>query len=349
MRVALIHHQYKLKGGMETYLFNLISGFTQANDEVSAHVYKQSPDAAVTCEINKTNLFWLPRSWRKYWFGNFLHKYKEMQNYDMRITLMRSFHQDIIICGGTHRGFLSHTQKKPSLQDKLEIACEQKSYDTSSLIIAHSGLLKEELINLYNIPSDKIVMAFPPIRIEKFSRAGEKERKALKQKFNIDPTKKAILFPSTGHRRKGFYLIMEALKYLPKDQFELIVSGNKPEDSLSHSLKYVGFVEDMALLYNACDVTLLPSYYEPFGLVIPESLQCGTPVIISKFVGAKDLVSEKEGIILADLSPETIAKAIMKSTTHSFSIVPKFAERNNLTISSHIETIKANFAVKVNR
>lgn len=341
MRVALIHHQFKLKGGMETYLFNLISGFNQEKDQVTVFVYKHDKtESAMSCEVDCKRLFWLPRTLRKYWFGAHLYKRKKVRAHDFRLSLMRSFYQDMIICGGTHQGYLNNINKAQSLNDKMEIACERKSYNTSSIIIAHSSLLRKELIELYGICAEKIVMCYPPIDTMKFNVAHRSQREALRKKFNIHPSRVALLFPSTGHRRKGFYALIEALNSLPTDEFELIVAGNQPPITAYPNVKYVGFVDDMALLYAACDVTLLPSLYEPFGLVIIESLACGTPVILSKHVGAKDLVTEREGIILDDLMPSTIASAIESSVLKKFEISPTFAQDNHLTIDLHIRQLK---------
>ncbi|MBA2654528.1 MAG: glycosyltransferase family 4 protein [Gammaproteobacteria bacterium] len=344
MRVAIIHHQFKLKGGMETYLLNLIKGFNDQQDQVSIYVYKRNKiQEEPICNVKKTNLFWLPRTLRKYWFGSHIHKQKRMQFHDLRVSLMRSFHQEIIVCGGTHQGFVFNTQKKITLSDRLEIACEKKSYATSLIVLAHSDQLKKELIELYSVPAYKILMVHPPINTEKFHQGFRDQKKRLRKKFNIHPEKKIILFPSTGHRRKGFFSLIAAFKQLPEAEFELVIAGNKPHKNSCANINYVGFAEDMASLYSACDVTILPSLYEPFGLAVPESLQCGTPVIISKFVGAKDLITEDEGIILADITPATIANAILEATSKQYNITPHFAERNGLAIETHIQKLKQTF------
>jgi glycosyltransferase involved in cell wall biosynthesis len=340
MRVAIIHHQFKLKGGMETYLFNLLTGFNQKRDKVSVYVYKQHKIKSDSCVVERVNLFWLPRFLRKYWFGSRLYKREGMREYDLTISLMRSFYQDVIVCGGTHRGFLAHMQKNPTLLDKLEIVWEQKSYDTASLIIAHSMLLRQELIELYGISPEKIMTSYPPIDIDKFNRKFYFQRQALKKKFNLDSHKRAVLFPSTGHKRKGFFLILEAFKSLPHHRYELVIAGSPPPANVDKNITYLGFVEDMAALYSACDVTLLPSYYEPFGLAVIESLQCGTPVIVSEFVGAKNLISENEGIILKELSSAAIVKAIEQSTLVRFNIPLDFAQRKGLTVDAHIQKLK---------
>lgn len=60
-------------------------------------------------------------------------------------------------------------------------------------------------------------------------------------------------------------------------------------------VRFLGFVNQSGLpeLYTASDVLVLPSEYEPFGLVVNESMLCRCPAIVSDRVGARfDLVKE---------------------------------------------------------
>jgi len=62
-------------------------------------------------------------------------------------------------------------------------------------------------------------------------------------------------------------------------------------------VRFLGFLNQSALpsVYNSADVMVLPSEYEPFGLVVNESMLCSCPVIVSDRVGAgDDLVQEGE-------------------------------------------------------
>ena len=66
---------------------------------------------------------------------------------------------------------------------------------------------------------------------------------------------------------------------------------------VAHRVRFLGFVNQSRLpgVYRAADILVLPSEYEPFGLVVNEAMLCGRPVIVSDRVGAKyDLVREGE-------------------------------------------------------
>ncbi len=66
---------------------------------------------------------------------------------------------------------------------------------------------------------------------------------------------------------------------------------------ISHRVRFLGFVNQSQLpeTYTASDILVLASEYEPFGVVVNESMLCGCPVIVSDQVGAKfDLVRDGE-------------------------------------------------------
>jgi glycosyltransferase involved in cell wall biosynthesis len=56
---------------------------------------------------------------------------------------------------------------------------------------------------------------------------------------------------------------------------------------------------EMANVFTSAKLLLLPSLWEPWGLVCNEAMQCGAVPIVSPFVGAADdlVISEKSGIV----------------------------------------------------
>ncbi len=343
MEIAIIHHQYQRKGGMERYLFDLLEGFAEQNDSTTLHVYKQDNSLALLpgSQVIKHSLSWLPRILRKYYFARRLARSHNQTAFDCTISLMRSTSQELVVSGGTHCGFLVHTDKKPSLWDRFEIMAEQNSFIVSKGIIAHSRMIAEEIQRYYGIVPEKIHCLLPPINTAQFHAGIRQHREAFRQKWNIQSGKITLLFPSTGHKRKGLEPLLKALEQLPQDRYELLIAGDKlSQNKIPENVRCLGFVSNMAELYAAVDFTIMPSYYEPFGLVVPESLACGTPVLISTFVGAKDLLCDDYGIVMPSVGVNAIKQAIEQASQRKFSIPEDFSERHNLTIKAHIDSLK---------
>ena len=70
---------------------------------------------------------------------------------------------------------------------------------------------------------------------------------------------------------------------------------------LADRVHFLGFRRDTAALMRACDLFVLPSRYDTFGLVILEAMASGLPVITSRRTGAASLVEQhRAGYVLDD-------------------------------------------------
>lgn len=344
MKIAIIHRQYRKRGGTEAYLFDLLFGFLQAGDQVDVFVYQIDKNTPVpeSCQIHKTNLLFIPKKIKKYAFTLWPAKQFNKNHYDLSLSLISTLSQDMSVYVGVHAAYMKTKRRSfmPNLIDRLECFLEKKSFKNSKWIVASSNKIKNEIQNFYTVDTKKIVVIYPPIDTNKFNSSLRIHRDTYRSQFNFDPKKIYFLFPSTGHERKGLPELVEAFSNL-SDTYQLIVVGSSPRMKLPPSAQYVGFANEMEKLYVACDFTILPSKYDPFGLVVSESLQCQTPVIISRQVGAGELLDSNEGVILDTINPTTIINTIQGIERRHFKVEPDFAKRHGLSIEQHINKIKA--------
>jgi len=90
------------------------------------------------------------------------------------------------------------------------------------------------------------------------------------------------LFVGSISPMKNFSMVRALITALPDTRWILAVRGAVPRDIETNSrilLRRDAKREELPLLYNAANFSVCPSYYEPFGYVVAESLACGTPVI----------------------------------------------------------------------
>jgi glycosyltransferase involved in cell wall biosynthesis len=65
------------------------------------------------------------------------------------------------------------------------------------------------------------------------------------------------------------------------------------------------------LYYTAADVCVIPSHYEPFGLVAIEAMACGTPVVASDVGGLRfTVMPEETGLLVPPQNVDGFAGAI---------------------------------------
>lgn len=68
---------------------------------------------------------------------------------------------------------------------------------------------------------------------------------------------------------------------------------------------------DVAALVGAADVALVPSRYEPFGLVALEAMAAGTPVVVTGVGGLVDIVEDgRTGRVVRPADPHSLAAAL---------------------------------------
>lgn len=158
----------------------------------------------------------------------------------------------------------------------------------------------------------------------------------LKNIMNIPTNKKIILFGSQyiNSEYKGFQYLLEALKYLKKQDYFLITFGKidylKEIKQTGIEYKNFGFINDDAKLrkiYNLADIFIASSTQEAFGKTIVESLLCGTPVVCFKKTAVSEIVSHKKnGYCSIFLNSKSLANGI-KWVSKNYN---KFNKKKNL-------------------
>jgi glycosyltransferase involved in cell wall biosynthesis len=209
------------------------------------------------------------------------------------------------------------------------------------VILACSDMMKQELIELYKVDAEKIKVLFPPIDSSKFNQSGKAKNAELRTKYGFAQNKKSLLFLTTGNERKGYPFLLELMETLKDEPIELVVAGVKPMNSSLPNVKYIGYAQKPEELLWATDALIHPALYEPFGQVITEAIQCGTPVLISDMVGAKSVVSDKEGRVVKGFDKKEWVLAVKETLKTTWNISPDFAVENRLTVEQHCQKILA--------
>ncbi|MCL1125165.1 glycosyltransferase [Shewanella surugensis] len=158
------------------------------------------------------------------------------------------------------------------------------------------------------------------------------------------PVKKAqsnYVFGAYGrlHKQKGFDMLIEAIKLIPHANITLkIVGSGELEYELRKlaspltNIHFVGFCDDISAFLNECDAIIIPSRWEPFGLIFQEALAAGKPILHS---GVDGLLEQskiihpqyKEGLFKQ--SAESIANALLHCIKNPPKIL-KPEQRNQL-------------------
>jgi teichuronic acid biosynthesis glycosyltransferase TuaC len=131
-----------------------------------------------------------------------------------------------------------------------------------------------------------------------------------------------ILCPADlGDLRKRGPLLLAAFRALRASQPDARLVLSRPRGQLEHEtapgVEYAPLDDRESLVraYSEAWVTVLLSRAEAFGLVLAESLACGTPVVGTAGGGADEVVGGDDGVgrVIEDDDPDSIAEAIAES------------------------------------
>jgi glycosyltransferase involved in cell wall biosynthesis len=161
-------------------------------------------------------------------------------------------------------------------------------------------------IQSLGVPTDRIILGRNTVDNDWWAaRAAEVDRAAIRRAWNIPADAPAVLFCAKLQSWKRPGDLLEAFARADVSGSHLMFAGDGPlrgelerrAGSLGFAdrVHFLGFVNQTGLpaVYVASDLMVLPSDYEPFGLVVNEAMICGCPVLVSDRVGAKyDLVQE---------------------------------------------------------
>ncbi|OWV09697.1 glycosyltransferase [Fibrobacter sp. UWB5] len=212
-----------------------------------------------------------------------------------------------------HGAELLLIRKKKWVKPLLKFAIGQ-----AQAVFANSSFTASKIKALRNVDVE-----WSPYGTTLETGTGNAEPHAINGKFKI-------LFVGRHIERKGIRYLIEAAKYLPRDQFEIrIVGVGDLTDELkklasesatpnSAEIIFTGKLSPEALAseYKTANVFTLPAIVdskgdtEGLGVVLIEAMELGLPIVASNVGGIPDVVIDGEtGILVPEKDPEALASA----------------------------------------
>ncbi len=139
-----------------------------------------------------------------------------------------------------------------------------------------------------------------------------------------EDSKKRLLLVGFLIPIKGVPYLLEALTRLreKRDDFMLDIVGDGPNraeyEELSRKLGLQDIVcfhgskakQEVAKFMRRCDIFVLPSLFETFGVVLIEVLACGKPVIATEIGGVNEIITKEVGLLVPPGDSKALADAI---------------------------------------
>ena len=133
-----------------------------------------------------------------------------------------------------------------------------------------------------------------------------KNKKFCREVLKIGPDSNVLVFgaSSINNHRKGLRKLLASLQHIHARKLVLLTFGKGKIDD-SHdgvSIKSLGNItssDQLAIVYSAADIFIIPSVYEAFGQTALEAMACGTPVVGFETGGIPDIILPGETGLLA--------------------------------------------------
>jgi glycosyltransferase involved in cell wall biosynthesis len=196
------------------------------------------------------------------------------------------------------------------------------TYEANRVIVC-SQSMKDEICNHFNIPEEKVDVI--PNAIDATKYQIPVDRSAVRQRYGVGWGEKLILCVGRLVPQKGIEYFIRAIPAIARRYPEakyIVVGEGWSRDILeaearasgqAHKITFTGFASDKDVieLMTSADVLVVPSIYEPFGIVALEGMATGVPVVASQVGGLAEVIDhDRTGLFVYPRSPDSIAWGI---------------------------------------
>lgn len=193
-------------------------------------------------------------------------------------------------------------------------------------VIAISEHMKRECLRA-GIPEDRIEVIYLGIDLEQFRSRVTQDVQEVRSGLHVPPDRILAVMLGNVREWKGQHVVLEALRQLDPDTrqklYTVFVGAVSPDDVAYHQ-RLLSFVEthhlndhvhfagsrrDIPDVYHAADIAIHASVIpEPFGLVVPEAMSVGTPVIATSIGGPGEILTPASGLLFDPKHPDQLAR-----------------------------------------
>lgn len=195
------------------------------------------------------------------------------------------------------------------------------SYVAEGLVCV-SGALRQEVQNLYSVPTDKTHVIYNGVDVKRFD--SRIDSRSIRRQHDIGLDDPIVLFAGRLTWQKGPDILVEALPDLvrqhPKTKFVFAGEGDlrsKMERriaalDIAPATRFVGHRNGRELvgLFKSADVVCVPSRNEPFGIVILEAWSARKPVVATRNGGPAEFVAHEDTGLIVSADHGSIGRGI---------------------------------------
>jgi glycogen(starch) synthase len=192
-------------------------------------------------------------------------------------------------------------------------------------IICVSEYVKRQIIYGFGLPECRMVTIPNGVDPEDFKNLPQFEVEQFRKDF-IHSCDRIILFVGRLIWEKGVHVLIASMPaILKKVNAKLVIVGNGPYKEflkryvercgLNGKVVFAGSIDDktLKLMYQAADVSVVPSLHEPFGITAIEAFAAQTPLVVADSGGLSEIVeNDRTGVKTVPNDPKSLAEGVTK-------------------------------------
>jgi UDP-glucose:(heptosyl)LPS alpha-1,3-glucosyltransferase len=335
MKIALIRAHYDPFGGAERFL-NVAADAMIARNHTPTIITRAWPkrtanNAVIAHKI--VNPRYVTTAGRDSGFARATTELLKTQDFDLVQSYERFPGCDVFhAVDGVHAEWLEVRRRIQTPWQRLGVKlnphhhylldAERRMYHADKLraVICISEMVKENVLRHYKIDPEKCHVVYGPIDTVAFNpELKATHREKIRSQYGIAANAPVAIHVGSGFARKGVAALLHAIAQRPGLHAFVIGrdKGLKKYQSLARSLGiaervfFTGGISDVKPYYAASDVFVMPTIYEPFGLVYGEAMACGLPAVASTTSGAADWITHGiNGFVVDALDIRAICESI---------------------------------------
>src|SRR5512143_1305678 len=199
---------------------------------------------------------------------------------------------------------------------------ERAGCNTATAVIAVSHFLADELRRFYQVPNEKIHTVPNGVSYDAFN--GFIASDEVKGPYSIAPSAPTSFALGRMTAQKGMDMLVEAapmvLASYPEARFVILGEGPEKQAVVRRAQELgatgaIVFPDSVSRwqvvdLMRACDIVVVPSRNEPFGIVVLEAWAAGKPVVATVAGGPREFVWHGVNGLLVESSPHGLASGL---------------------------------------
>jgi len=330
MNIAVIRRECGYSsGGAERYCAGVVQGLaargygiTVIADTVEPAVYTQ---AGAMVRFERAAMSGRGSLMKNMSFFMSVQQLLSRQSFDLVYGLSRVMSADVLRISdplhaawlklGYRRGMFSMFRRFMPRHSSL-LSMERKSISSARMVLTNSRMVADQVAHFYSISPDRITTIYNGYDPARFHPVSQSRKMEIRRELGLPEDSDLVLWAGTNLERKGLGPLIKALGAVAGDrEFYLVAAGpdslgfleiEAGRAGIEERIILKGYVRDMAPLYQASDLFVLPTRYDPFANTCLEAAACGIPVITTRFNGSSEIVSKAARWLVVE-SPDSKA------------------------------------------